>query len=111
MAQRDGTAAHGGLDSPSTGTEIGDQVTALAKISGTPDRDLVATFREGEFRCSVPLANGTYRVTFTFVEPTASPGQRMFDVVANGQRVIGQLDLAAVAAPLTAVARTVEARR
>jgi beta-galactosidase len=86
------------------------QAPALAKISGTPDRDLVATFREGEFRYRVPLANGTYRVAFTFVEPVASPGQRVFDVVANGQRVIGQLDLAAVAAPLTAVVRTVEAR-
>lgn len=86
------------------------QAPALAKISGTPDRDLLATFREGEFRYRVPLANGTYRVTLTFVEPAASPGQRVFDVLANGQRVIEQLDLAAAAAPLTAVARTIEAR-
>jgi len=86
------------------------QPPALAKIAGSPDRDLLATFREGEFRYRVPLANGAYRVTLTFVEPAAKVGQRVFDVLANGQRVIEKLDLAATAAPLTAVTRTVDAR-
>jgi beta-galactosidase len=86
------------------------QAPALARIAATPDRDLVATFREGEFRYRVPLANGTYRVTLTFVEPSAPPGARVFDVLANGQRVIEKLDVAAAAGVvLTAVTRRFDA--
>jgi beta-galactosidase len=85
------------------------QPPAVARILGTEDRDLVATFREGEFRYRVPLANGTYRVALTFVEPAAA-GDRVFDVLANGRRVIEKLDVAAAAGgALVAVTRTFDA--
>ena len=69
----------------------------------------MSTFREGDFRYRVPLANGTYRVALTFVEPAAA-GERVFDVLANGRRVIEKLDVAAaVGGALLAVTREFEA--
>jgi beta-galactosidase len=101
----------GGIVGSADGAGGWGQAPALAKIAGTEDRDLAATFREGEFRYSVPLAKGTYRVALTFVEPSASPGARVFDVLANGQRVIDKLDVAASAGgALKAVTRRFEAR-
>lgn len=69
----------------------------LAQIADTADRDLIATFREGTFSYALPLADGRYRVDLGFVEPSAGPGERVFDVSANGQTVIHDLDLASVA--------------
>ncbi|MBC2653789.1 malectin domain-containing carbohydrate-binding protein, partial [Novosphingobium aerophilum] len=75
-------------------------------ITGTPDRDVAATYRRGTFAYRVPLANGRYRVRLTFVEPAAKPGERVFDVVANGKTLVAGLDVAAQAgAPLTCVQR------
>lgn len=54
-----------------------------AEIANTDMRDIVATFREGNFRYRIPAANGRYRVTLTFVEPSAD-GERVFNVLANG---------------------------
>ena len=67
-------------------------------IAGTPDSAIVATYREGDFHYRVPLDNGRYRVTLTFVEPSAQAGERQFDVLANGKAVIDTIDLAKVAA-------------
>ena len=80
----------------------------LAKIQGTPDRDLVATYRKGTFFYHLPVSPGRYRVTLTFAEPSLPAGQRVFDVIANGKPVIEALDVAAAAgAPLTAITRRV----
>jgi beta-galactosidase len=82
------------------------QAPVLAKIAGSPDRDLMTTFREGQFRYRVPLPDGPYRVTLSFVEPSAKPGERRFDVIENGRPALRDLDIAALAgAPLTAVTR------
>ena len=78
-------------------------------IAGTKDSDsdLVATFREGDFRYRIPVENGRYAVSLTFVEPSAGPAERQFDVIANGVPALAAFDVAATAgAPLTAVART-----
>jgi len=76
-------------------------------IAGARDPDLVATFREGDFRYRVPLPRGRYTVTLTFVEPAAAPGERLFDVIASGVPALAAFDVAATAgAPLTAVTRT-----
>ncbi|HTB88400.1 MAG TPA: glycoside hydrolase family 2 TIM barrel-domain containing protein [Steroidobacteraceae bacterium] len=49
------------------------------------DGRMYDSFREGEFSYRIPLPNGRYRVRLKFVEPTATaPGERMFDVTANG---------------------------
>jgi len=82
----------------------------LATIAGTADRDLVATFREGAFHYRVPVPDGKHLVTLTFIDPAGKAGERVFDVLANGQRAIEALDVAAVAgAPLTAVTRKLTA--
>jgi beta-galactosidase len=78
-------------------------------IAGTKDSDsdLVATFREGDFRYRVPVENGRYTVALTFVEPAAAAGERQFDVIASGVPALAAFDIAATAgAPLTAVTRT-----
>ena len=80
-------------------------------VAGTPDRNIVATFREGQFAYRVPLENGRYVVTLHFMEPSAQPGARRFDVLANGKRVISGMDIAAAAGtPLTAITRPIRIR-
>jgi beta-galactosidase len=45
----------------------------------------------------VPVAAGPHRVVLTFVEPSLHPGERIFDVFANGQKVLANLDVASAA--------------
>lgn len=66
----------------------------LTPVKNTPDRDIAATYRSGTFAYNVPVENGRYRVRLTFVEPSLAPGERMFDVTANGATVIAGLDIA-----------------
>jgi beta-galactosidase len=76
-------------------------------ILGTGDPDVLATYREGDFRYRIPLENGSYDVTLMFVEPGLPAGERQFDVTANGERKVAALDIAAaVGAPLTALNRS-----
>ena len=66
-------------------------------------------WREGAaFSYRIPLANGSYKVTLGFVEPTASAaGVRVFSVDANGVNQIANLDVfAAAGAKNTAIARS-----
>lgn len=76
-------------------------------IPGTPDSDLAATYREGNFRYAIPLENGRYEVSLTFVEPAAGPGERIFNVIANGSESLPNLDISATAGgPLKAIKRS-----
>lgn len=61
----------------------------------TRDADLYKNYRRGEFSYYIPLADGTYDVTLGFLEPDADTavGQRLFDVFANGQKKIENLDV------------------
>ena len=78
-------------------------------VAGTADRDIAATYRRGTFAYRVPLAKGRYRVRLTFVEPSAAPGERVFDVVANGQVLFPAVDIAAGAgAAKTALVQSAE---
>ena len=66
-----------------------EQVTVLAD-----DGRLYDSFREGEFSYRVPLPNGRYRVQLKFVEPAAAaPGERVFDVTANGVTQLHEFDV------------------
>jgi beta-galactosidase len=56
---------------------------------------VAATYREGTFAYRVPLADGKYDVTLTFVEPSQSAGNRIFDVLANGRPFARKIDIAA----------------
>jgi len=66
-----------------------DRITVLAD-----DGRLYDSFREGEFSYRVPLPNGRYRVQLKFAEPTATgPGERVFDVTANGVMQLREFDI------------------
>ncbi|MDP3674293.1 MAG: glycoside hydrolase family 2 TIM barrel-domain containing protein [Novosphingobium sp.] len=76
-------------------------------ITGAAERGVAVTFRTGNSRYRIPLDPGRYDVKLTFVEPSAKPGERVFDVLANGRPVLQGLDVAAAAgAPLTALVRS-----
>jgi beta-galactosidase len=75
-------------------------------IVGAPNAEIAATFRTGDFHYRLPLRDGRYEVTLTFVEPEARPGQRTFDVLADDVVKLEAFDIAAAAAaPLTVVQR------
>ena len=58
------------------------------------DERLYDSFREGEFSYRVPLPNGRYRVRLKFAESTATaPGERVFDVTANGVLQLREFDI------------------
>jgi beta-galactosidase len=70
----------------------------------TPDKSAIAvaandprlydSYREGRFTYRIPLPKGRYKVLLHFVEPRATqPGQRLFDVLADGMSVIHNLDV------------------
>lgn len=76
------------------------------EVHGTADTMLISTYREGDFTYRLPVADGTYRVTLSFVEPSATAGERQFNVIANGEKKLRSLDVAALAgAPMTMVKR------
>ena len=67
-------------------------------IAGTQDDVLYRSERYGNFAYAIPLASGTYEVTFRFAEIYwQAAGQRAFDVKAEGATVISDLDLYAEA--------------
>ncbi len=65
----------------------------FAEIEGTDRRDIVSSFRQGDFSYRIPAPNGRYRVTLTFVEPDQPVGARVFDVSANGEPVLSAYDI------------------
>lgn len=64
-------------------------------ISGTADRDLAATYREGRFAYRIPARAGPHEVKLTFVEPALGVGERVFDVYADGRPMLTGVDVAA----------------
>lgn len=70
-------------------------------------------WREGNsFSYQIPVANGTYRVTLGFLEPStsATAGARVFNVNANGVNAISNLDIfSAAGANRTAITRSFNA--
>jgi beta-galactosidase len=58
---------------------------------------VAATYRTGSFTYRVPVADGPHSVVLTFVEPSLKSGERIFDVFANGQQMVTNLDVAAAA--------------
>jgi chitodextrinase len=99
------------------GTTSGETSNYANPIAGTEDDALYQTFRyDGspssplDFNFTVP--NGTYEVRLhfaeTWVEITAA-GQRVFDVLAEGNTVFNDLDVFAEAGPNAALVKTFEA--
>ena len=82
---------------------------APAAIAGTSSPEVAATCRAGSFSYRIPAADGPHSVVLTFVEPTLHAGDRVFSVVANGKKVVSNLDVAAAAGgTLTAYQQRVE---
>lgn len=65
----------------------------FAEIAGTDRRDIVASFRQGDFSYRIPAEEGRYQVILTFVEPDQPAGARVFDVSANGETVLSSYDI------------------
>jgi hypothetical protein len=74
-----------------------------APISGTDDDPLYQSERWGTFGYDIPMDNGNYIVTLKFAEIYwTDPGQRIFDVLVEGEEAVTDLDLVAMAGPHTA---------
>ena len=68
-------------------------------ISAADDPGIYASNRWGNFSYSIPVADGTYRLTLKFAEPRwtgsaedGDPG-RMFDIYCNGHTLANRLDV------------------
>jgi beta-glucanase (GH16 family) len=92
-----GGPAYEGLDGTRYEAEAlvsGGAVGQMVTVKGSQDPLLYTTYRLGDVRIDHPIANGTYDITFHFAEPEEiGGGERLFDVFAEGQRVIGDLDV------------------
>jgi hypothetical protein len=74
--------------------------TTTAAIAGTPDDRLYQSERYGDFSYAIPVANGDYLVTLKFAEIYwTQSGQRVFNVLMEGVKVISNLDLVAKVGP------------
>ena len=72
----------------------GEATGSVAEVLGAQDPTIYQTYRMGELDLEQQLANGTYDLTFYFVEPEgAAPGDRVFDVVVQGETVVHDLDI------------------
>jgi beta-galactosidase len=68
-------------------------------VCGTTSPDLFKNFRKGRFSYDIPLSDGRYEVTLGFLEPDRDTkvGDRIFDVLANGEKRLADLDVLSVA--------------
>ena len=67
---------------------------SVPAVEGTQVQPLYKSYRTGNLLFSQPLENGVYDLTLHFMEPEDTPkGQRLFDVLAQGKLIIGNLDV------------------
>jgi hypothetical protein len=67
---------------------------ASNSITGTDDDTLYASERYGNFSYALPVHDGVYSVTLQFAETYwSAAGKRVFDVLAEGQEVVSDLDI------------------
>ncbi len=98
FAGRDGTVWDG--DKPfTTGSfgHVGGEPKMFDKdfaILNSPDTPLFFTYQSGIERYTADVPDGTYEVELLFAEPSASAGDRVFDVNVNGVVAHRGLDLA-----------------
>jgi len=70
--------------------------STTAAITGTPDPTLYQTYRSqsGTLQYQFSVPNGTHTVNLRFAETTfSSAGQRVFNIILNGQTVTSLLDI------------------
>jgi len=72
----------------------GGEVGQMETVKGSQDAFLYKSYREGDIRVAHGIENGTYDITFHFAEPKDyGGGERIFDAIAEGERVIEDLDV------------------
>lgn len=82
------------------------QASVKPDIANTEDRKLVASYRKGNFAYRVPVENGEYRVSLTFMEPDEDPSERLFHVLANDELLLENFNVAKAAGkPRAAITR------
>lgn len=59
-------------------------------ITGSPARDALATFREGDFSYRIPMPKGRYKVRLWFTMP-ADVKEKQFDVMVAGKPVLRKI--------------------
>ena len=91
------TFFEGGTSEMISGPAARGRAPAPASIAGTSSPEIAATYRMGSFSYRIPTSDGPHTVLLTFVEPKLRPGDRVFSVLANGQKVLSDLDVAAAA--------------
>ncbi|MEL7311424.1 MAG: family 16 glycosylhydrolase [Pseudomonadota bacterium] len=88
-------ASDGVAYAPESGV-TGGRVGSAATIKGSQDPSLYQTYRVGDIEVLQPLPNGVYDVTLHFAEPEEiAGGERVFDVIINGEKRIADLDVMA----------------
>ncbi|PEN12830.1 hypothetical protein CRI94_12560 [Longibacter salinarum] len=91
------------------------KVSSTTAIAGTQEDPLYRTERYGDMTYDIPVSDGSYTVRLHFAElffgverGTNDPGQRVFDVSAEGSLILDDFDiLAETGAPLTALVKEV----
>src|ERR1035437_3551204 len=85
----------------------GDLLYTSGAIAGTAAQDL-NLYRSaraglyGDFSYNIPVPNGSYTVTLGFAEiQYSAPGQRVFNILINGNSVLSNFDILTHVAPLT----------
>ena len=77
----------------------GQQLYTSYTVTGTPDSPLFRTARAGyygDFSYTIPISNGTYKLTLKFAEVQYSAaGQRIFNVSVNDNPVLSNFDIVA----------------
>jgi len=92
-----GGSAYEGVDDTRYEAESsikGGSVGQMAMVKGSQDAVLYQSFRVGEIEIARAIDNGVYDLTFHFAEPEEiGGGERVFDTIVEGQRVIDDLDV------------------
>ena len=80
----------------------GDRSSGAAYVAGASDAHLFESARSGTFSYRVPLRARTYEMRLYFIEPVFGPendqggeGNRLFNVVVNGRKVLDRFDILA----------------
>ena len=92
---------------PSTGFVGGVTSQAPFAVGSTSDAPLFYSYRSGaHFTFTRPVANGDYELFLDFADPTSTrPGQRAFDLSAEGHTILSDYDIVANAGAHHAVVK------
>jgi hypothetical protein len=87
-------APDGTVYSADTAFSGGRTSVSSTAIAGTDADPLYQSDRLGNFSYAIPVPNGAYNVTLHFAETYwSAPKKRVFNVLAEGKRVISKLDI------------------